>query len=101
MKLRLVREDGTPAQIEDLAAFEHGSSVEIDGVTCRIGGYEGPDGGDERWGAPSDAGVINLELLYQPRRREVVRRANHRSFTSVEYDCPFARRRRARAKETR
>jgi hypothetical protein len=96
-----VREDGTPAELEDLVTCDASTAIEIDGVSCRIAGYEGPDGLDPPWSVASASGSITIELTYHLRRREVVERRNHRSITRHEYDCPFARTRRRRERGER
>lgn len=42
--LKLVREDGTPARIEDICGFVDRTTIDIDGVETALVEYRGPDG---------------------------------------------------------
>lgn len=94
MKLRLVREDGTPARIVDLHAFP---SVDIDGVDCLVAEYEGPDPENDDRDTQEESGSICIRLDYRHLRRDdYVRRGPGRTDVVKKYECPFARRARQR-----
>lgn len=84
MKLRLVREDGTPARIEDLENF---STLDIDGVQTIVSRVEwaAPDGGARR-------GRFRLELTYELMfERPTVHSCD--GFGGFLPVCPFRRKR--------
>lgn len=97
MKLRLVREDGSDATLDDLCAAR-ATSVEIDGVDCLLAEYEGTDAQEDAWRASEAHGDLRLTLSYSNRTRAVTDRAHTRgrAFTAFEYDCAFSRARRRR-----
>lgn len=101
MKLRLVREDGTPATLDDLVGGRMADSIEIDGVRCFVSEYEGTDGGDKPWRAADAAGTLRLVLTYGNQTRVATYSKNGRAHSRYEYDCAFARRRRARERAGR
>lgn len=86
-KLKLVREDGSDARIEDLVDRD-GAVIEIDGVPAYLIEYEGPDG------LRSPAGSrMRLTLRFQ------VDLSDHYGVMGqirTREHCPFARRRAER-----
>lgn len=66
--LKLVREDGTPARIEDLCD-SFGPSIEIDGVRTHLVEYRGPSGLDSR-----ETNEMVLKLRWHNRTTSYVNR---------------------------
>ena len=89
MKLRLVREDGAPATIEDLSAWQ--TRIVIDGVTTAITSATTPDLQRSDRGGPN--GEIRLTLWYVNEAR-IAGRVDDRwgwrgGREDVSYSCPF------------
>lgn len=94
MKLRLIREDGTPARIADLHSFP---TIEIDGVPCALAEYEGPDPENGTRYTQEETGSICIRLDYEHHRRDgYVRMGPGRTDRVSKFECPFARRVRHR-----
>lgn len=99
MKLRIVREDGTPATVDDFLVAEP-VIFEMEGVPMALIQASGPSGTSEPWSEVDDVGRLELVMEYANHKRAVVDRERSRpgeTYSKAEWDCPFARLRRERA----
>lgn len=101
-KLRLVRDDGSPARIEDLV--EDWATIEIDGVTTSVCEVEGTGvaRGVVTTGADGRMGTMHVGLVFE---REFEGLAHHLwphggGRYEEKWLCPFARRRLERMRST-
>lgn len=90
-RLKLVREDGSDARIEDLmVAF---SDIEIDDIKTHLVQVVFPDVGADEWKAADYTSELTLVLAYANHKRYA---PHSRAFNIVQFDNAFARRMRER-----